>query len=492
MGSLWSANRDNPVGINATLELTTKGDLVLRDVDGTLAWSTNTSGMSVSSMNLTETGNLVLLDEKNYVVWQSFDHPTDVLVPGQILPSGKELTANVSATNWTRGLYSLSMTSKGLVASIMADPPQVHYEYTIAKVIQNNEPNYVRFENGSILLNVTENSHAYRITNYATSAQYLKLGHDGHLRVLNWENYQWVVVFDVFEISLDFDVCNYPTVCGKYGICSNGYFKKINHRRPDLGCSEVIPITCDDSSNHIFIDLEDAKKPGNNRLLGSILGSTIGTFCVAFVIGLTYFIFWKKKKGVEVEKNYFNHVPGTPTRFSYEAEDMVQFLKDNTRIAVKCLDGMGHIKESFLAEVESIGSIHHRRLIGFSAEKSCRLLVYEYMSNGSLDRWIHNRTQESALDWNEALDLIDKCCEDMQSNGTEVAKMVQITAWCLQSDYVKRPSMSMVVKVIEGAKDIAKDLEFDFSNSQHFMNNIQLVGSEDETPLLPSILSGPR
>ncbi|PKH71625.1 hypothetical protein CRG98_050059, partial [Punica granatum] len=40
---VWSANRDFPVKINSTLELTSRGDLVLKDADGTIAWSTNTS-----------------------------------------------------------------------------------------------------------------------------------------------------------------------------------------------------------------------------------------------------------------------------------------------------------------------------------------------------------------------------------------------------------------------------------------------------------------
>ncbi|KAK4484543.1 hypothetical protein RD792_007127 [Penstemon davidsonii] len=92
----------------------------------------------------------------------------------------------------------------------------------------------------------------------------------------------------------------------------------------------------------------------------------------------------------------------------------------------------------------------------------------------------------------QLLDLVDKCCEDMQSNGTRVVEMMQIAAWCLQSYYVNRPSMSMVVKVIEGVKHVAKDLDYNFTNPQYCMNNIQLVDSKDVTPLLPSVLSGPR
>jgi len=57
-------------------------------------------------------------------------------------------------------------------------------------------------------------------------------------------------------------------------------------------------------------------------------------------------------------------------------------------IAVKRLDRAGQGKREFLAEVQTIGNIHHInlvRVIGFCAEKSHRLLVYEYMPKGSLD-----------------------------------------------------------------------------------------------------------
>ncbi|KAJ6925491.1 hypothetical protein NC651_010008 [Populus alba x Populus x berolinensis] len=57
---------------------------------------------------------------------------------------------------------------------------------------------------------------------------------------------------------------------------------------------------------------------------------------------------------------------------------------------------------AFLAEAEAIGSLHHFnlvRLIGFCAEKSSRLLVFEYLSNGSLDNWIFMNVQRPFLDW---------------------------------------------------------------------------------------------
>lgn len=73
----WLANRNRPVGENATLQLLADGNLILRDADGALVWSTRTSNKAVVGMKMTETGNLVLHDSENNTVWQSFDHPTD-------------------------------------------------------------------------------------------------------------------------------------------------------------------------------------------------------------------------------------------------------------------------------------------------------------------------------------------------------------------------------------------------------------------------------
>lgn len=78
---VWSANRDCPVRMNATLEFTVDGVLVLRDADGSHVWSSNTSGRSIAGKLITEIGNLLLIDHRNATVWQSFDNRTDTNGP---------------------------------------------------------------------------------------------------------------------------------------------------------------------------------------------------------------------------------------------------------------------------------------------------------------------------------------------------------------------------------------------------------------------------
>ncbi|KAL9412370.1 hypothetical protein AB3S75_045907 [Citrus x aurantiifolia] len=80
-------------------------------------------------------------------------------------------------------------------------------------------------------------------------------------------------------------------------------------------------------------------------------------------------------------------------------------LGDGTLVAVKKLDKvLPHGEKEFVTEVNTIGSMHHMnlvRLCGYCSEGSNRLLVYEFMKNGSLDKWIfpsyHHR--DRVLDW---------------------------------------------------------------------------------------------
>ncbi|KAA8535651.1 hypothetical protein F0562_030654 [Nyssa sinensis] len=68
-------------------------------------------------------------------------------------------------------------------------------------------------------------------------------------------------------------------------------------------------------------------------------------------------------------------------------------FSNGTTVAVKVLNGTSdkRIEEQFMAEVSTIGRIHHFnlvRLYGFCFDKCLRALVYEYMENGSLDKYL--------------------------------------------------------------------------------------------------------
>ncbi|KAF5808443.1 putative protein kinase RLK-Pelle-SD-2b family [Helianthus annuus] len=724
---VWSAKQ--PVRENAILNFTAAGDLVLED--GFIVWKTDTAGKSVAGMNLTDTGNLVLFDHQNFVVWQSFHDPTDSLLPGQMLfqdclllgqklYKGQKLKSSASSSNFSEGMFSLQVTNEGLFGYIESNPPQVYYRMDITYDDTIKERKYIRFLNGSLsfFVHSSKPSNPDKVIGIqgVSPAQYMKLMPDGHLQVFEFQSDEWRMVSDVTSDAVE--ECEYPLRCGRYSICSTDeqcscpgieYFRPVDDRQPNLGCYEITPLTCNSTQTQGFITLEnvtyftyipDMKEVsietckqaclhncsckaalyhyGWNSSSGKcflrselftmktvdqgyytatafikvqnatthhvshqvakIVGSTIGSFMLLLVvaIGFVTYVVHKRKKDAEMEEEYLDQVPGMPTRFSYEELKTAteKFSKklgeggfgsvfegtlgDGSKIAVKCLEGLSHIKKSFLAEVQSIGSIHHVNLVrlrGFCTWKSQRFLVYDFMSNGSLDKWIYHGVREHILEWEcikkiildiakglaylheecrqkivhldikpqnilldnnfnakvsdfglsklidktqaevmttikgtpgyiapewwssiitekvdvysfgivlleilcgrrvfdrsqpeeswhllfvfqkcweqgTLLDMVDEHSEDMQVHKTEVLEMMKLAAWCLQTNYKKRPSMSTVVKVLEGGMNVEPNLNYNFTDLR--IQEPTVGGKSDFTLLSSSLLSGPR
>ncbi|KAG9135244.1 hypothetical protein Leryth_013517 [Lithospermum erythrorhizon] len=172
--------------------------------------------------------------------------------------------------------------------------------------------------------------------------------------------------------------------------------------------------------------------------IGSLQGSNKGPGYASFIkvssssvkaqSGRVYYHQKKSKKLDESEEdetseenNFLEGLAGMPLRFRYkdlqDATDNFSIklgqggfgsvyqgiLRDGTRIAVKQLEGIGQGKKEFRSEVGIIGSIHHLHLVrlkGFCTEGTHRLLAYEFMANGSLEKWLFKKNKEEfMLDW---------------------------------------------------------------------------------------------
>ncbi|XP_074299007.1 putative L-type lectin-domain containing receptor kinase S.5 [Silene latifolia] len=67
-------------------------------------------------------------------------------------------------------------------------------------------------------------------------------------------------------------------------------------------------------------------------------------------------------------------------------------ILDRIEVAVKRINNTPARKQNLIAEVTTIGSVHHKnlvKLIGWCHENNELILVYEYMPNRSLDYYIH-------------------------------------------------------------------------------------------------------
>ncbi|GLJ59100.1 hypothetical protein SUGI_1492890 [Cryptomeria japonica] len=267
MEMVWSSNRDQMVQENATLTLTSTGELVLRNSDGTFVWSANTSTQAFQKMVIRESGNLVLYNTSGGIIWQSFDYPTDTLLRGQKLKAGKKITANISHKNTSQGRFYCTLLHDSFAMFTASAPAKMYFRYPEPRA--GVEFSYIQFDNQSV--HIYSQGGGPQSINLSVSKTYLyfRLDSDGHLRVCS-------ILQTTGRSSPDYlpsfmrsvAECDYPRPCGDYGVCTNGQcscptngnaFKPIDVTEPNFGCVPRVPLVCSDKSgrkDHHFLELE--------------------------------------------------------------------------------------------------------------------------------------------------------------------------------------------------------------------------------------------
>nr|XP_040245127.1 PTI1-like tyrosine-protein kinase 3 [Aegilops tauschii subsp. strangulata] len=89
-------------------------------------------------------------------------------------------------------------------------------------------------------------------------------------------------------------------------------------------------------------------------------------------------------------------------------------------------------------------------------------------------------------------DMIDRNGKDMHfCNKEEVIEIMKLAVWCLQSDSNRRPSMSVVVKFMEGERRVESDLNYNFFD---LSARVVVPVGQPNFSVLPnaSVLSAPR
>ncbi|KAK3144798.1 hypothetical protein QOZ80_4AG0318000 [Eleusine coracana subsp. coracana] len=105
--------------------------VVLNPVTKSIIWSTraNTTKTNSTFATLSDGGNLALHDSLNlsYVLWQSFDHPTNCLLPGAKIGRDKvtglnlRLVSRKNSIDQAPGAYSLELDPKGASQFILVE-----------------------------------------------------------------------------------------------------------------------------------------------------------------------------------------------------------------------------------------------------------------------------------------------------------------------------------------------------------------------------------
>ncbi|CAI0466104.1 unnamed protein product [Linum tenue] len=223
---VWSANRDDPAEIGATVTLTLQGQLLLTHSNGTELFIYN--GTSAGSAAMQDDGNFVLRSSSasGDAVWQSFDFPTDTILLGQTLVMGQKLFSNANGTaDYSTGNYMLELQSDGNVvisAYRFADPG---YWFTLTAGKQNvswvfNQTTafmYVRDDNSTLYPMTTripgpiqDYYHRATINDRGNIQQFVYNKRNGT---------RWTVVWE--PDSIGSEPCLPFNICGVYGFCTS-------------------------------------------------------------------------------------------------------------------------------------------------------------------------------------------------------------------------------------------------------------------------------
>ncbi|KAJ4813305.1 Serine/threonine-protein kinase [Rhynchospora pubera] len=220
---VWVANRDNPM-LDSTgiLSFNTNGSILqLQNSSAKVFWSTSPLNRVTTVAHLLDTGNFVLMDNNTSIIsWQSFDYPTDTLLPGLkvglIMGQPRFLTSWTSSDNPSSSNYTIKLDSAGFPEYFILDRSKRVYRTgpwngrqfsgepemeTDSKLIfvfvsNPNETYYTFYVNDTSLI-------SRLVLNQSFLQRYVS---DGSGWTLYW--------------SLPRDQCDSYAQCGPYGVCN--------------------------------------------------------------------------------------------------------------------------------------------------------------------------------------------------------------------------------------------------------------------------------
>ncbi|KAG8638249.1 G-type lectin S-receptor-like serine/threonine-protein kinase RLK1 [Manihot esculenta] len=517
---VWYANGDNPAPTGSKVELTADHGLVLRNPLGEQIWSSNITDGLVSQGVMRDTGNFVLQNASSDELWQSFDHPTDTILPTQQIEIGGVLISRLTETNFSQGRFQLRLQEDGnlLLNPINLETQYAYDAYYVSRTSDtrnsSNSGYAFGFSDSGALYILKRNGDAILLTTATQSAadfyRRATLNFDGVFAQYSYPkrsmgSANWTVIWaepenicTVINGTLGSGACGYNSICSlderrrpacacpegfsllnledEYGSCKPDY---------EVGCEEDWLGPMEDSVDFVVLNNTDwpssdyellrpyreeecrnsclhdclcavaifrgsscwkKKLPlSNGRFDRSIEGKAfvkikkdysltgkrkswrivvVITVCVLLgssmfinlVLCLRYFFYLKKRRengqgriSVETSVHCFTYKELARATNDFKQElgrgafgvvyKGVMQIGSVSAIAVKELDNMVQDGErEFNTEVHVIGRTQHKnlvRLIGFCDEGHHRLLVYEYLSNGTLAQMIFEKSKPS-------------------------------------------------------------------------------------------------
>ncbi|KAJ9558417.1 hypothetical protein OSB04_013031 [Centaurea solstitialis] len=268
---IWMANRDLPVnGKRSKLSLWKDGDLVLLDAGRNIIWSSKTKLTSSSlQLQLRNTGNLVL-DDGGRTLWQSFDYPTDTLLPNQPFTKTTKLVSSKSRTNYSSGPYKMSFDTDGIIRLIYDAPETTTFYWPYPSVTSWEVGRLQYVHNRRAILDSdgqfnSSDDWKFQSADFGMDRQrIMRIDVDGNVRVYSLVEHesrmklevQWQAMSQpckIHGLCGPNSLCTYSRDSGRECRCLPGY-TIVNPRDPSSGCEPEFKTTCIDDDCD-FIEL---------------------------------------------------------------------------------------------------------------------------------------------------------------------------------------------------------------------------------------------
>ncbi|KAL6999522.1 hypothetical protein U1Q18_000682 [Sarracenia purpurea var. burkii] len=228
---VWVANRDSPLPdpFSSTLDLSENGNLVLLNQSRKKIWSSEspTSPGNSTFAVLEDDGNLVLRNRFNssIAIWQSFDHPTDTWLPGAKLGLNKLTHATQIYSSWRNprdpspGPFTLRLDPNGTKQYFIMWNGYKHWTcgFWPGRVsVFSMDSLAINYSNMKYVSNDGENYFTYSVSNSSIFTRFV-MDPSGQLRQLTWrgDSQQWDLIW-----ARPKQQCEIYAFCGQYGACN--------------------------------------------------------------------------------------------------------------------------------------------------------------------------------------------------------------------------------------------------------------------------------
>ncbi|KAH9611853.1 hypothetical protein KSS87_019532, partial [Heliosperma pusillum] len=301
---VWVANRDNPLtDSSGVFKISEDGNLRVLNGENTSFWSSNVSSSDARNLvvHFMDTGNLILLsNDSGQVIWQSFDHPTDVFLP--------EMTFSIDGTVNERQVLFRSWKSpvdpsggNFTVGIDTRNPPQVFLWDDDRPYWRNGPWNgnlFVGVQSGLSITTDNAGEVYFGFTLANQSAQLLQLVHfvvnyNGSLVQRDWDNgsRKWETGWnsqqsecDIYDKCGPFGSCNATNspICG----CLKGFVPKNstewNKGNWSGGCVRKTLLQCDTVGVKAdgFWKMENVKVPDNPQWVSAASEGECNSQCI--------------------------------------------------------------------------------------------------------------------------------------------------------------------------------------------------------------------